>query len=222
VLELGGGSGFQASIIQSWGCHVESIDICENFEMNDRFFPVQKYDGVSIPFDDFEFDRVFSSNVLEHIPHLTPMLAETKRVLKPTGLEIHLVPTPAWRFWTSMARIVFLSVRSVKEQVSRSNTPPGVAANGSNQTGVRNKYSLARLVMGPPHGETGSAVTELYAFSGDRWKRVFRENEFEIVNVMNNRMFYTGYGLVPYLPFEIRRTLSFVLGPACHIFVLKT
>src|SRR5262245_8481029 len=108
VLEIGGGSGFQASVLSSWGCDVASIDLAENAMGQDNYYPVQVYDGKRLPFSDASVDVVFSSNVLEHIKTISEILAETRRVLKIGGLAVHILPSPSWRLWTSLAHYPFL------------------------------------------------------------------------------------------------------------------
>lgn len=48
--------------------------------------------GSEIPEPDASFDFVISNSVLEHIPELDPVLAETARVLRPNGLFLLTVP----------------------------------------------------------------------------------------------------------------------------------
>jgi ubiquinone/menaquinone biosynthesis C-methylase UbiE len=103
VLELGGGTGYQASQIAALGCEVTSIDLAERHRPYQLFYPVIEYDGRHIPAADASIDLVFSSYVLEHIPHLAELLRESRRVLDPQGLAVHVVPTAAWRAWTSVA-----------------------------------------------------------------------------------------------------------------------
>ena len=43
------------------------------------------FDGQSIPFDDGTFDLVYCKQVLEHVRHPTPLLADVHRVLAPGG-----------------------------------------------------------------------------------------------------------------------------------------
>ena len=90
VLEIGGGSGYQASIMASWGCKVVSIDIPDRTPPPKLYYHVLDYDGRNFPFPNASFDIVFSSNVLEHIQHLPPIFAEIRRVLKPGGLSVRL------------------------------------------------------------------------------------------------------------------------------------
>jgi 2-polyprenyl-3-methyl-5-hydroxy-6-metoxy-1,4-benzoquinol methylase len=97
VLELGGGDGFQASVLAVWGCRVVSVDLPDRPRRDPPYFSVLDYDGQHLPFALGTFDAVFSSNVLEHIESLPWVLAETRRVLRPNGLAVHLVPSTACR-----------------------------------------------------------------------------------------------------------------------------
>lgn len=57
--------------------------------------------GLQLPFNDNSFDKIICSEVLEHIPDYTGMLAEIRRVLKPGGLFAASVPRffPEWICW---------------------------------------------------------------------------------------------------------------------------
>ncbi len=107
ILEIGGGNGLQASKIAEWGCQVTSVDLPDR-ENKAIYFDVKDYDGENLPFNDHFFDIVFSSNVLEHVEKIDKVLSESKRVLKPTGLAIHIMPTPSWRFWTIISHYPYL------------------------------------------------------------------------------------------------------------------
>lgn len=220
ILELGGGSGFQASLISSWGCEVFSIDIPQRSALQKYYYPVQDYDGKNIPFESISFDIVFSSNVLEHIPALPPILAEIGRVLKPGGFAIHILPSSAWRFWASIAHYLYILKRLLGQQHSI----PGMATAPSVQEKLEQHgltYVIKRILLAGPHGEYPSALSELYYFSKDRWFQVFQENGFDVVSVSGNKLLYSGYGLFPALPLSKRRTMAHLMGYACHIFIMK-
>lgn len=106
VLEIGAGTGWQAEALQALGLEVHAIDLDSSIHRNNRVFPVVEYDGHRIPYGDGTFDVVFSSNVLEHIPHLESFQREIHRVLKPGGVAVHIVPSSAWRFWTNITHIL--------------------------------------------------------------------------------------------------------------------
>ena len=219
VLEIGGGNGYQASIMASWRCEVFSIDLANRPFAEKCYYPVQDYDGQEIPFPNTYFDIVFSSSTLEHIQSLPTIFVEMHRVLKPGGLAIHIVPSSAWRFWTSVAHYIYLLKYLVRERPS---AIPGVEKGLS----VRQKfttrgvaYVIKRALLAGPHGEYPSALRELYYFSQNRWAQVFLTNGFDIVRVIDNGLFYTGYALFPSLSLCTRQKLARFLGSACHTFV---
>lgn len=111
VLEVGGGSGYQAELLASCGCHVISVDVADSSTHVPIHFAVHRYDGMRLPFGDQSFDAVFSSNVLEHIAHLHEVLRETRRVVKNDGFHVHIVPSSAWRYWTIVSHYPYLLKR---------------------------------------------------------------------------------------------------------------
>src|SRR5436309_5227023 len=81
VLEIGAGTGQQASELARRGFDVIAIEISNSSYAAHRVFPITDYDGSSIPLPDSTFDIVFSSNVLEHVADLERMHLEIRRVL---------------------------------------------------------------------------------------------------------------------------------------------
>ncbi len=108
VLEIGAGAGWQAQVFASCGLEVSAIDLPLSEFSEKRVWPIINYDGKQIPFANDEFDVVFSSNVLEHIPDVAQFQKEIHRVLKPDGCAIHVLPSSSWRFWTSVTHILRL------------------------------------------------------------------------------------------------------------------
>ena len=92
--------------MQSLGYDVSAIDIDSSNLRDDRIWPVTNYDGMKIPFDDNAFDIVFSSNVLEHIPHIVEFQEEIQRVLKPGGVAVHILPSSSWRLWSNITEML--------------------------------------------------------------------------------------------------------------------
>src|SRR5262249_54822335 len=107
ILEIGGGSGFQASLMASEAFDVVSLDTSPQANLT-RDFEVSSYDGVHLPFEEETFDIVYSSNALEHVEELDKLFNEMKRVLKRQGIMLHVVPSASWRFWTILAHYLFL------------------------------------------------------------------------------------------------------------------
>jgi len=61
-------------------------------------------DGGRIPFPNGFFATVVSNSVLEHIPHVEPVLAEVARVLRPDGAFYFSVPGPNFLRFLSIGR----------------------------------------------------------------------------------------------------------------------
>jgi SAM-dependent methyltransferase len=218
VLEIGGGNGFQASLMAALGCDVRSIDVSPATN-GGRYFPVEQYDGSTIPCGDAQFDLIFTSNVLEHIGDLEAMLQEIHRALKSGGVAIHVLPTSAWRWWTSLAHYVHLGLRVVGLR------RPEAGGTVSSVTDKVKRDGIWRVLRGAivagPHGEYPSALAELYYFSKRRWLKLFRNHGFEATHVVASGIFYTGYSLLPGLSFSTRRRMAKVLGSATLIYVLR-
>lgn len=222
VLEIGGGTGYQASLIARLGATVVAIDVAPPPSSGESYFPVRIYDGRTLPFAEGSFDVVFSSNVLEHIPDLQKTLSEIQRVMKVNGLAIHILPTPAWRIWTSFSHYIHIAQRLGGMVGGRRK----MATSG--QAGTHNKVSalgwwgmVKRILMDGPHGEYPSAISELWYFSRRRWLNLFNKNGFELVKDRPSRVFYTGYSVFPSITVNSRRALSRVIGSATRVFVLR-
>ncbi|BCX12107.1 MAG: hypothetical protein KatS3mg067_1045 [Thermosynechococcus sp.] len=222
VLEIGGGSGYQASLIASTGASVVSIDVAKPLPGVEIYFPVQIYGGATLPFPDNYFDVVFSSNVLEHIQDLRATLSEVRRVMKSDGMAIHILPTSARRAWTSLSHYVHIARRLIGLVCRRYyviNTPavprdPGCAHHGT-------WAAIKRVFWDGPHGEYPSAISELWYFSRRRWLKVFQENGFDLIWDQPSGIFYTGYGVFPAISIGRRQALARVLGSATRVFVLR-
>jgi SAM-dependent methyltransferase len=224
VLEVGGGLGVQARILASWGCEVESIDLAER-NVGDRLvFPVTEYDGVNIPFRDDSFDAVFSSNVLEHVTDLPGLLSDIRRVLRGSGVAIHLMPTPAWRFWTSVAHYVWVAQVGLARAVGRPTEGIGFFEGPKPSHVVATRgwmYALRRGLLPGSHGEFPSAIAELRNYSAASWSRVLTGTGFKVERVQGTGIFYAGYGIFSGLTVERRRRLARLLGSACNVYLTR-
>lgn len=220
VLEIGGGNGFQASLIAALGANVKSIDVAGHPVSVESHFPVNLYDGRTLPFPDRVFDRVFSSNVLEHIRDLEVTLGESRRVMKDDGVAIHIPPTPAWRLWTSLSHYIHLLMRvtGIRRAVT---TQSLITPDGGQQQKVGVWDVAKRALWAGSHGEYPSPLSELWYFSRRRWIHVFRQSGFEIVATAPSIIFYTGYGVFPWMPMAVRRILAPMFGSATRIFICK-
>lgn len=207
VLEIGGGTGLQARLLADRGYRMASIDLVSS-SYDARRFPVIRYDGARFPFRDAVFDAVFSSNVLEHVLDLPALHAECRRVLRPGGTGVHVMPTATWRLWTSVAHWVE-GLQHVASHVRR--LRPDRAAK-----------ALVLYAIPPRHGERGCALTEMWTFSRRAWLRHFRRHGFEVLTAEPMRLFYTGEMILgPRWAMESRRGAARVLGSACVLYRVR-
>lgn len=221
VLEIGGGTGYQANLIASLGVAVDSIDVASP-QSAKSYFPVRIYDGRTLPFADGSFDIVFSSNVLEHIPDLQKTLSEIHRVMKVNGLAIHILPTPTWRIWTSFSHYIHIAQRLWGMVGGHRRMATCGQAETQSKVLARGWWRMIkRALMDGPHGEYPSAISELWYFSRRRWLSLFNENGFEVVEDRPSRVFYTGYSVFPSISINSRRALSRVIGSATRVFVFR-
>ncbi|MDJ0512736.1 MAG: class I SAM-dependent methyltransferase [Methyloceanibacter sp.] len=88
VLEVGSGTGdVLRELARHWttpqftGIEIGTERSVERETVDGRV-RLSGYDGVTIPFDDEEFDLVYATHVLEHVTHERPFLSELRRVSK--------------------------------------------------------------------------------------------------------------------------------------------
>lgn len=223
ILEIGGGTGYQAKCFFENGFQIESIDVENNNNKDNMIFPITTYDGEKIPFPDNYFDIVYSSNVLEHIRNLNGLSKEIQRVLKENGKSIHLMPSTSWRFWTNLAHYVEL-IQRLNEQI------PRLIPYDFSENALRSSSNVLRLIFNiikqylfvPRHGEFGNSITELITFNKFFWKAILLLNKFKIQKVFPTKLFYTGHMIYgKNLSINRRIRLSRFLGSACNVFILK-
>jgi 2-polyprenyl-3-methyl-5-hydroxy-6-metoxy-1,4-benzoquinol methylase len=219
VVEIGGGTGWQARQLARHGIQVISIDV-QHSNYVPAEYPVIPYDGFVIPLASHSADIVFSSNVLEHIPHVQEYQTEILRILKPGGKAIHLMPTPHWRFWTTVAHyiraleIAYRNVTALSTQKTKRPSPIQLVKD------IRWFYKRHFLIS--RHGEIGNILTEYYYFSAQRWIKLFQSAEWEVKSVISGGLFYTGYFILgAKLGMTTREKLSHILGSACNIYILQ-
>jgi SAM-dependent methyltransferase len=224
ILEIGAGTGQQALELSNRGFNVEAIEIPDSLYAAARLFPIKDYDGLTIPFPNCSFDIVFSSNVLEHVSVLPQIHSEIARVLKPDGYAVHVLPTHAWRFWTTLSAfpVAIQYIRTLKSQVLP-RRPLGRAELGR----VRRVWrEIRRHLMSPfrqgRHGERGDILSETWLFHPSWWRKNFAANGFLIDREFPMELFYTGNMVMGRrLNIRTRTRLAAYLGSACHLFVLR-
>ena len=220
VLEIGAGAGWQAKLLEQRGYHVTAVDLASSEYRMARVFPVEDYDGRHLPWEAGRFDYVFSSNVLEHVAHIDLFQREIRRVLKPEGRAIHILPSATWRVWTLLSHYANLIRRTGGRSAMILRDAPG---NPGALARLRRVFGDAAFTLVPErHGERGNALSETYYFSRFFWRRLFRRHGWRVVACCPNRLFYSGHQIAgERLSFPARKALSRILGSACLVYVLE-
>lgn len=215
LLEIGAGTGAQAAALTAHFGTVTAVDMAGTSYATARVFPVQDYDGRRLPFADASFDIVYSSHLLEHVPDLVALSGEIRRVLRPGGMAIHVVPTPAWRIWTSVTH--YLSLPSVV--LSRAGGRTDGATPGAGKSLAANILSL---LFAPAHGARAGRLTEAWYFRSAWWRRQFHRTGWRVTDEFPLRLFYTGNIIFgSRLSLAARQRLAQLLGSASRCFVLR-
>ncbi len=210
ILEIGAADGFLASQLAARFGAVEAVDIEPATELR---HPVRRYDGVHLPFADAAFDLVFSSHVMEHVRHFDELQVEIRRVLKPDGLAVHVVPTATWRLWTSLAHYPALIAFAFGRKVG------GASAKQLRQRPVR--QIVQRIIAARRHGESGTMLSELWTFRQAAWRARFRAAGWHVLGAHSSRLFYTGYMLFgSRLPLSARNRIARLFGSSSVVVLL--
>jgi SAM-dependent methyltransferase len=223
VLEIGAGTGQQALELARRGFHVTAIETAHSAYAGHRVFPITDYDGRSIPLPDASIDIVFSSNVLEHVADLEGLHSEIRRLLAPGGRCVHVLPTHAWRFWTTLSGYpdALLHFAAGAPQLVPRDVPRRAELRRLAEAWYRTARAVGGRLLPCRHGVRGNVVSETWLFHPSWWRRNFSENGFSIVHDEPMGLFYTGNMLLGRrLDFARRRRLARMLGSACHLFVL--
>jgi len=94
TLDIGGGKGYVASLLEELGCNTIGLDIKPSFvkHMVKLGLPAVLADARRLPFRSSTFDQVTCFEMIEHVDKPEEVLKEIKRVLKDDGLAVLTTP----------------------------------------------------------------------------------------------------------------------------------
>lgn len=113
ILEIGCGNARDLTLISVYGCHCVGIDISPGMLDEARHdlaaagisdVELEVGSATALRFADATFDKVFASEVIEHIPEYEKCIAEMARVVKPGGSVV--ITTPNRRSWYGFDRYI--------------------------------------------------------------------------------------------------------------------
>ena len=115
ALEIGSGDGVQSELLAAL-CEKlicsdvdrKRLDSRQEMNMPDNVSHIILDATDMSRFPDNTFDLVYSSNVMEHVEEVDRCIRETHRVLKPSGIGVHSMPSRHWKIFNILYRIVKL------------------------------------------------------------------------------------------------------------------
>ncbi len=202
-LELGAGSGFQSTLLIQWTNYLLSTDYNSlrlkktDNELIDQ--AICDAEEVGNAFKKAQFDLVFSSNLLEHLPDPNKALRGIHEVLRNDGITIHVVPNMFWKcshllFFLPNKFLIFIEkitepggLKQILQKVVKgpSQTNNYIQKNSLNNNPKIPKMQrsfLSRLFLPAPHGVSPNNLHEFKAFSKARWEREFKMASFSLVS----------------------------------------
>lgn len=205
-LELGAGDGYQSKLMEPYVRSLVSTDF-QRPPLTDKtgsvIFRACDAEEIGQNFGASEFDLVYSSNLLEHLPDPGSALRGAHKVLRDDGITIHVVPSPTWKLFHLLLYPVHLFARTleviserVRPQESRQDHEAvHVSAFQvlNPKTTRRRRSRLNRLLIPEPHGVSPSNFSEFHAFSKGRWKRELGLASFDVLAVLKGPL-ASGYG----------------------------
>jgi SAM-dependent methyltransferase len=226
LLEIGAGTGWQSKALSDAGYRVEAVDLPPDSNISNharsREWPIRDYDGAHLPFPDRSFDIVYSSNVLEHVVELDKLTGEMRRVLRPGGIALHLLPNTGWRLLSLVTYYPGQALDAVRWFTRRS-PAAAVGTPAATLPAPRSLFAKAiQRLLPPTHGSTGTPITEIARFSKRSWDEYFRRSGWRVVHYGNNGLLASGdYLLGSLLPVGPRRQLGQIAGGIAHVYLVE-
>ncbi len=220
VLEIGSGTGLQLRAMQQVARSVVGLELIGGAYVRDESLNVVEYDGLHIPFPDKSFDVVFSSNVMEHIAAQQQINSEIRRVLRPKGKVIHVMPTRVWRILTSVIHYPRLAKTAlIRASILRPHSAQVAHENGAAPTVTTR---LKNILIPARHGDLGGWFAEYGYFAVSRWAAHYRKMGWKVEASEPIGLAYSGNCFfAEKLSMQTRAMLSKVLGSSSAVFVLS-
>jgi len=211
LLEIGSGSGFQLQILSSICRSSVGLETPASWYRDNRIVDLVEYDGSRIPFPDASFDIIFSSHVLQFLTEEHGLYDEMRRVLRPGGVAIHVVPTATWRLWTSIFHYPAQAQLLIRRLLARRQLR---VADRMRMEGVTSPWlRRVNLLLPRRHGARGNWFTEHLIFQSGAWHRTLARHGWIAERSKPLGLWYSGYLLAGRaLSMRSRSRLSRILG----------
>jgi SAM-dependent methyltransferase len=195
-LELGAGDGFQGTLLTRYVSRLVETEIDPAIlslpPRRSVEYHVCDAEEVGGCFGEQEFDLVFSSNLLEHLPNPDKALQGMRGVMKDDGLMIHVMPTPFWKacqlaFYVPNRFILLLEritgARGAVEETGAVSSEVPHEADNNPKIGRQRHGRAYRLFLPEPHGVSSGHLQEFCAFRRSKWRKEFDQAGLQLIDV---------------------------------------
>jgi SAM-dependent methyltransferase len=222
TLELGAGDGFVSEILADFTKELVCTDLnaarLAKTNHNNIIFRICDAEKIDEYFGPKEFDMIFSSSLLEHLPDWQRAMSGIHKILKDDGIGIHFMPNRVWKIATILLYIPnkiavtidkIASGRLFKRRQGHKWFKPYKETFGGNnlKTGRKKQFFLSKLFLPKMHGVSNNTIEEFVAFGKKQWVARFESTGFTVLAV-RKVVFNSGYGF----GFERARLLMERLG----------
>ena len=224
-LEVGAGDGFQSRLLVNY---LEKLVVTEYSKERLEQIPDEKIEYYICDAENLDdklafssFDMIFSSHLLEHLPHAERFIQSCHRLIAEDGLIIHVVPSNWYAFfrllfWYPAIIIRFKKKRRRKKSFNLMSKPESIADNNQKME-HKTRIKLFEYLFPRPHGISNNILGEYFSMRRKAWTKLFKENGLGVITIMNGSCF-SGYGF----GYEKSKKLLSRLGIACeYIFILQ-
>lgn len=215
MLEIGSGDGYNASKLAPLGKSLVTSEPSPGRAKHAVELPRVRCSATALPFADASFDFIFSSSVLEHIRDRVSAFAEIKRVLRPGGVMVHVMPSTTWKTLQLMFYYPHVIVSGL-EMIGAKNQLPAAGETSTEYWNHGGKKPSAwqefkNGVLPPVHGEFKGHVREMIGFRAKSWRRELEAAGFAVTKRLRLPL-CSGYGF----GFERLRWVGEKCGMSAH------
>ena len=215
ILDFGCGNGSLVQALREDGYDAAGCDLqfkagstTSFLEKNGHIHKIQE-PGYHLPFDDNTFDYIISETVFEHVQNTDETIAEIKRILKPGGVSLHLLPSkwcpienhvyvPMGSIWTSYPYLYFWALLGVRKKSQR-----GLSAS---EIANRNKTYLNNFTKYLSAGKIRRAFERSFSMVRFVEKSAMRHSPSRITQFLRKILFF-----IPFLPFLYRHFKAYAV-----------
>lgn len=192
TLEIGCGIGYQAGFLSCISDKVTASDVdYKNMIQHSRGLDatrkfIEKTDiknieivnanAENLPFEDEQFDFIYSSYSFQYIINKDKALQEIKRVLKNDGYFFCVLPTSGCRL--KAAFIYYQTIAKKIPKLLKSSLNKSIA--NTKETTMNTPRKWYTKLLPPPDDTRNSFFSELFLYSTIRWQSLFSKNKHQL------------------------------------------